>query len=283
MGREVLVTGAGGVLGRTLVSLLGPRAAGLTHAELDVADASAVRDAISAAAPRIVVHCAAMTNVDACESDPDACWAINAEGAGHVARAASEAGARVVHVSTDYVFDGERGSYTELDETNPLQVYGRAKLAAEDLVRSGNPMHYIVRSAWIYGPGGRNFISRIPALVDKGEPLRAVADQRSSPTYAYDLAAAIDRLSGTDHFGTFHVVNAGSCSYAEFAQHIAGLAGGTVPVTGVPSSDVPRPAPRPRDTSMLGVAWLEQGFAPLRPWREAAAQFWSDVHPPHSA
>ena len=103
-----------------------------------------------------------MTNVDACEEQPDRTWAVNAQGAGLVARAAAEVGADVVHISTDYVFDGGRGAYEESDETNPLQVYGRAKLAGEDLVRSANPRHYIVRSAWIYGPGGKNFVSKIP-------------------------------------------------------------------------------------------------------------------------
>jgi len=283
VGREVLVTGAGGLLGRTLVAQLGPRAQGLTHAELDIADARAVESVVASVAPRVVVNCAAMTNVDACESEPDAAWAANAEGPGHLARAAAAAGAEIVHISTDYVFDGDKGAYTEADETNPLQVYGRAKLAGEDLVRSGSPRHYIVRSAWIYGDGGKNFVSQMPRLVDEGKPMRAVDDQRSSPTFAPDLAAALATLFGSGRHGTYHVVNEGSCSYAEFASYIAELGGGTVEVTGIPGSEVPRPAPRPRDTSMLGVAWLEQGFAPLRSWRAAAAQFWSDVHGPRSA
>jgi len=278
VGREVLVTGAGGLLGRTLVSLLGPRAQGLTHSDLDIADARAVHEVVASISPRVVVNCAAMTDVDGCESDPEAAWAANADGPGHLARAADGVGAEIVHVSTDYVFDGSKGLYTETDETNPLQVYGRAKLAGEELVRSGNSRHYVVRSAWIYGEGGRNFVSQMPRLVDEGGPMRAVEDQRSSPTYAPDLAAAIAGMLGTGRYGTYHVVNEGSCSYAEFASHMAELGGGTVEVTGIPSSEVPRPAPRPRDTSMLGEGWAAAGFAPLRSWREAAAQFWGDVH-----
>ncbi len=278
MGAEVVVAGAGGLLGRTLVELLGDRALGFTHASLDVANARAVDEAIASASPHVVVNCAAMTNVDACESEPDLAWAINAAGPGHLAAAAAVVGAEIVHVSTDYVFDGKKGMYTEGDETNPLQVYGRAKLAGEDLVRTSNPKHYIVRSAWIYGDGGKNFVSHMPALVDRGDAIKAVDDQRSSPTFAPDLARAVAGAIGSGAYGTYHVVNEGSCSYAEFAAWIAELGGGSVPVTGIPSTEVPRPAPRPMDTSMLVTAWTEHGFAPLRPWRDAAAAFWSDVH-----
>jgi dTDP-4-dehydrorhamnose reductase len=277
VGREVLVTGAGGLLGRTLVALLGDRAQGFSHSELDVADARAVSSVVASVAPRVVVNCAAMTNVDACESEPDAAWAANAEGPGNLARAASAVGAEIAHVSTDYVFDGRKGNYNESDETNPLQVYGRAKLAGEDLVRNGNPRHYVVRSAWIYGDGGKNFISQMPRLVGEGKPIRAVDDQRSSPTFAPDLAAAIVRLVGSERYGTYHVINEGSCSYAEFASWMAELGGGAVAVTGIPGSEVPRPAPRPQDTSMLGPGWSSAGFPPLRSWREAAKQFWRDV------
>src|SRR5207302_2945059 len=256
---------------------------GFAHASLDIGDARAVSEAIAAVSPRVVVNCAAMTNVDACESEPELAWAVNAEGAGHLARAAAEVGAEIVHVSTDYVFDGRKGGYVESDETNPLQAYGRAKLAGEDLVRVANPRHYIVRSAWIYGEGGKNFVSQMPALVDRGDPLRAVDDQRSSPTFAPDLARAIAAAIGSGKYGTYHVVNEGSCSYAEFASCIAELGGGSVPVTGVQSSEVPRPASRPADTSMVAAAWANAGFAPLRAWRDAAAAFWSDVHRVQSA
>jgi dTDP-4-dehydrorhamnose reductase len=250
----------------------------LTHDELDIADASAVRDAIEAIRPNVVVNCAAMTNVDACESEPERAWAVNAEGPGHIAQAAGAAGAEVVHISTDYVFDGARGGYAESDETNPLQVYGRAKLAGEDLVRTSNARHYVIRSAWIFGPGGRNFISQMPGLVDDGGPVRAVADQRSSPTYAPDLALAIGGLFAAERYGTYHVVNEGSCSYAEFAGHIASIAGSGAEVEAIRGADVPRPAPRPHDSSLVGAAWAESGFAQLRPWRDAAAEFYRDVH-----
>lgn len=275
---DVVVLGAGGLLGRTLVRFLGDRARGFSHAELDITDENAVGEAISSVRPALVVNCAAMTNVDACESEPEQAWAVNARGPGHIARAAADVGAGVVHVSTDYVFDGARGAYTEADETNPIQVYGRAKLAGEDLVRNGNQRHYVVRSAWIYGAGGHNFVSRIPGLVAQGGVVRVVGDQRSSPTFAPDLAAAVSSLAESGSYGTYHVVNEGSCSYAEFAQHIAELDDGPAEVVAIASSEVPRPAPRPRDSSLVGAAWSERGFAPLRVWREAAAEYRNDVH-----
>ena len=277
--RDVVVAGAGGLLGRTVTHAFG--AAGwdihaFTHTDLDIADALAVRDAIAGVRPRLVVNCAAMTNVDACQEQPDLAWAANAYGPGHLARAADEQGADIVHISTDYVFDGRRGSYEESDETNPLQVYGRAKLAGEDLVRQANARHYVLRSAWIYGDGGRNFVSSVPALVERGDTLRVVADQRSSPTYAPDLAAAIADVAAGRRYGTYHVVNDGACSYAEFARHVAGLAGGSVDVVDISSAEVQRPAPRPADSSLVGAAWRAAGFTPLRPWPDAAAAFYSD-------
>jgi dTDP-4-dehydrorhamnose reductase len=273
---DVVVLGAGGLLGRTVVRRwTGCR--GFTHQELDIADADAVHEAIESVRPGVVVNCAAMTNVDNCEAEPERAWAINAEGAGHVARAAAGVGAEVIHISTDYVFDGSRGNYTESDETNPLQVYGRAKLGGEDLVRTGNARHYVIRSAWIYGERGHNFVSHIPELVAKGEPVRAIADQRSSPTLASDLADALATTIGSERYGTYHVVNEGSCSYAEFAQHVAGVAGDEVGVIGISTADMPRRAARPRDSSLVGPVWVERGFVQLRPWREAAAQFYSDV------
>jgi dTDP-4-dehydrorhamnose reductase len=277
----VVVTGSLGLLGRTVLSELARRgwdARGFTHAELDIADAGAVRKAVTSARPSLVVNSAAMTNVDACESQPERAWAVNAEGAGHVAGAAADVGAEVVHVSTDYVFDGTKGGYVESDDTNPLQIYGRAKLGGEELVRGANPRHYVLRSAWIYGHGGRNFVSKIPDLVVKGDALSVVADQRSSPTFAPDLATAIAGVAGSERYGAYHVVNEGSCSYAEFARYVAELAGGSVPVADISGADIERPAARPADSSLVGARWADEGFAPLRPWREAAAQFWSDLH-----
>ena len=276
----LFVTGAGGLLGRAVVALFAQRGWGpvpMTHSELDIADEEAVSDKVAAAQPRVVVNCAAMTNVDECETARDRATAVNADGAGHLAAAAAEVGAEVVHISTDYVFDGTKGDYVETDETNPIQVYGETKLAGEELVRANNARHYILRSAWIYGDGGKNFVSKLPSLISEGHELRAVADQRSSPTYAPDLADAIRACVGTKAYGTYHVVNEGSCSYAEFASHIADLAGGAVSVVGISAAEVSRPAPRPSNSNLVGAEWVRSGFELLRPWRDAAEQYWNDL------
>ncbi len=270
-----LVTGAGGLLGRTVARALvddGHEVHALAHEHLDVGDLAAVQSAFATIRPEFVVHCAALTDVDRCEREPDLAWRVNAEGPGYVASSASEVGAEVVAISTDYVFDGEKGSYVETDDTNPIQGYGHAKLAGEERVREGNPRHYVVRSAWIYGVGGKNFVSRAPDLAAKGESIKAIADQRSSPTFAEDLAHAIASLRNSDRYGTYHVINEGSCSYAEFFRHAFEVAGAGA-VEDISHFDVPRPAPRPSDTSLVGEVWRSAGFTPLRPWRDAARAF----------
>lgn len=270
----VVVTGAGGLLGSEVVRVVGDDAVGLTHADLDVADPDAVRRTISGLGPRAVVHCAAMTDVDACEADPERAEAVNASGTGALSAAADGCGARMVCVSTDYVFDGRKGApYDEDDATNPLQVYGRSKLAGERLALAANPRCAVVRSAWIYGIGGKNFLSRLPGFVEAGSRVRAVVDQTGSPTYAPDLAGAIVDLLGSDATGVFHVVNTGSCTFAEFCEHALRTWGVDAPVEPVRLAELQRPAPRPADTPMVGRRWAAAGFAPLRPWAEAADAF----------
>lgn len=276
MSGPVVVTGAGGLLGGQTAWTFAQQGADVyafTHAQLDITDADAVRARIGEIAPSTVVHCAAMTNVDACESDPDAAFSVNATGARNVAAAAAEAGAPIVAVSTDYVFDGEHAPYAENAEPNPIQVYGRSKLAGEEAVREANPRHFIVRSAWIYGPGGKNFLSKLPDLAETNDAIGAVVDQFGSPTYAPDLAAAILELSATEAYGVLHVVNEGRCSFAEFCELAIRLLFADLRVDHVSVDDLGRPAPRPRDTTLVGPAFAAAGFSPLRPWQEAAADF----------
>lgn len=274
----VLVTGAGGLLGGQVAWTFaqhGHEVYAFTHRQLDITDDAKVRRFMINSRPALVVHCAAMTNVDACESDPELATAVNASGSGQVARAAEEAGAEIVAISTDYVFDGTAAPYRESDHTNPIQVYGRSKLDGEELVMAATPRHYIVRSAWIYGSGGKNFLSKIPELAKTNESINAVTDQRGSPTYAPDLADAIVALTSSRAYGTYHVVNDGTCSFAEFCEVAVGLLGSQLRVDHVSLDDLGRPAPRPRDTTLVGAAWAQAGFAPLRPWREAAKAFLS--------
>jgi dTDP-4-dehydrorhamnose reductase len=272
----VLVTGAGGLLGRETARALDEAGAVVSprdRAVLDVTERDEVLSMIDAVGPDVVVHCAAMTDVDACENDPDRAFAVNAEGSRNVAEAAERAGAAVVAVSTDYVFDGRSGGYAEDDEPNPIQVYGRSKLAGEEAVREVCSRHFVLRSAWIYGEGGKNFLSRLPGFVRDGVDIKAVADQRGSPTYAPDLAGAVVRLSETQAYGTYHVVNGGACTFAEFCRFALEALGASIGMEEVSVSELGRPAPRPHDTSLVSRAWEEAGFDALRSWRDAATAF----------
>lgn len=273
----VFVTGAGGLLGGQVAWTFAQRGVNViaaTRKHLDVTDLDHVRTSVIQADPGVVIHCAAMTDVDACEDDPERAFAINATGAENVAVAAREAGAAIVHLSSDYVFDGTKGAYAEDDPTDPIQVYGRSKLEGEERVRAATPWHFIVRSAWIYGHGGKNFISKhLPRLLASGEPINAVDDQCGSPTYAPDLAEALTHLVATLAYGVYHVVNEGTCSFADVAEAALQLVGGTNELKRVPVASLGRPAPRPHDTSLVAARWREQGFEPLRHWREAVADF----------
>jgi dTDP-4-dehydrorhamnose reductase len=272
----VFVTGAGGLLGGQVAWTFAERGVNViaaTHQHLDITDAEKVRATLIQADPGVVVNCAAMTNVDACELEPERAFAINAQGAENVAAGARDAGAAIVHVSTDYVFDGEGGGYAEDGPTNPIQVYGRSKLEGEERVKAATPWHFVVRSAWIYGAGGKNFLSKLPELAQTNESITAVVDQRGSPTYAPDLTDAITKLVETLDYGTYHVVNDGSCTFAEFCEAAVEILGSRLRVEHVTLADLGRPAPRPRDTSLVAGRWLGAGFEPLRHWREAAEAF----------
>lgn len=272
----VLVTGAGGLLGGQVAWTFvqaGADVYAFSHTQLDITHARTVHDFVRNTRPALIVHAAAMTNVDACEQEPELAFAVNAEGSRNVASAAADVGAAIVAISTDYVFDGERAPYVEDDPTNPIQVYGRSKLAGERAVQEAADRHYLVRSAWIYGPGGKNFLSKLPELAKTQRSITAVTDQRGSPTYAPDLASAIVAVASSGKHGSYHVVNEGACSFAEFCEFGAGILGGDLEVEHVTLADLDRPAPRPHDTSLVGAAWARAGFAPLRHWREAAKAF----------
>ncbi len=275
---KVLVTGARGMLGRDLCEALSGRqeVVGVDLEDFDVTVEAAVRDALAAAKPEAVVHCAAWTDVDGCERDPTRAFQHNAQGTWNVAAAAAETGAAVVYMSTDYVFDGKKGEpYTEFDAPNPLNVYGASKLAGEGAVRDLVPRHYIVRSAWLFGAGGENFVSTILKAAADRDEIRVVGDQFGSPTYARDLADAIANLVLSERLlpGTYHLVNSGVCSWAELAAEALTAAGKSVRVEPITSAEWPSPAPRPA-YSALRSRWLElQSIPALRDWREAVRSY----------
>jgi dTDP-4-dehydrorhamnose reductase len=262
------------MLGRDLLTTLADRdVAGVTRAELDITDPAAVRKAV--AGHDIVINAAAYTRVDDAESDEDSAYAVNATGAGNLARATAAAGAILVQISTDYVFDGTGTSpYSEDTPRNPVSAYGRTKAEGERLVEEhGGNRSYIVRTAWLYGRHGANFPRTMLRLAGQRDELSVVDDQLGQPTWTLDLAKQIVALldSGAP-FGIYHATNSGQASWHEFAQAVfrnAGLDPARVQATD--SSAFARPAPRPAYSVLGHGAWRDIGLEPLRDWNEALA------------
>jgi dTDP-4-dehydrorhamnose reductase len=273
---RVLVTGAGGMLGQGVgaaAAAAGLSAVSLPRAALDVTDRDALDSAVAETRPDVVVNCAGWTDVDGGERDPGGAHAVNADGAGHVARAAFDAGAWTIHVSTDYVFDGtKREPYVESDPVGPLSVYGRSKLDGELAVAEAAPgRHTIVRSSWLFGTGGPCFPATIMRLAAERPALSVVDDQVGCPTFTGHLAAALVELGTARVPGIVHVAASGSCSWFQFARAIVDLAGLGCEVTPCATAEFPRPAARPA-YSVLGTE--RGGQAPVLPhWRDGLAQF----------
>jgi dTDP-4-dehydrorhamnose reductase len=280
---RVLVTGAGGMVARDVLQaagMLGWEAIGRTHAELDVANRAAVRAAVESTEPDVVLNAAAYTQVDAAESEADLARRVNAEGAAWLAEACAAAGAALIQLSTDYVFDGQaRRPYRPEDAPHPLGVYGRTKWEGEQAVRERVSQHLIVRTSWVYAPRGRNFLCTIARLAREQETLRVVADQHGCPTLASDLArglleAAAVALERADAWGTYHFCNAGETTWHGFASAIvAGLASrvGLVCRSVIPiaTSERPSRAARPAYSVLDTGSWTATfGLAP-RPWQDA--------------
>ncbi len=276
---RVLVTGARGQLGTEVVAELERRSAERTKSrgfevvasdlpELDVTDRDAVMSSVAGHAPALVIHLAAYTAVDACETERDLAWSVNALGTRHVVEAARLVGAHVTYVSTDYVFDGTLDRpYTEWDEPNPLSLYGRSKLAGE---RELPPDGLVVRTSWLVGRHGSNMVKTVLRLMNSDAPLRFVADQRGSPTVAHDLARTLVSLSLERRSGLFHVTNQGTTSWFGFACAVVEAAGGdSSRVEPIATGDLvpPRAAPRPQNSVLNNAALRLSGMALLPDWR----------------
>jgi dTDP-4-dehydrorhamnose reductase len=271
---KILVTGAAGMLGRDVMLAAGNaghQVVGYGHAELDIADADAVMAKVEAERPGVVINCAAWTNVDGAEEAEQEATAINGAGAGNVAAAAATAGASVVYVGSDYVFDGGKGApYVETDQTAPLSAYGRSKLAGEEATRAANKRHFIVRSAWLFGTGGPNFVETMLRLAaDHGEVL-VVRDQVGSPTYTWHLAYGIVRLIEGVEFGIHHMAAAGACSWYEFAREIFEQANVECKVMSATTEMLGRPAPRP---AYSALASQREHAIELPSWQDGLAAY----------
>lgn len=272
---RIFVTGGKGQLGTALAAALTGHDLTLTDLpEVDIADKQAIFAAIGAAQPDVVIHCAAYTNVDGCAKEPELAYRVNGLGTQNVALACLEHGAEMVHISTNEVFGGNNpAGYAEWMPLEPRNEYGRSKAAAEHHVRHILQRAYIVRTAWLYAAGGRNFIHAILNRARSGGQLRVVTDEVGNPTYAKDVAEAIARLIQTHQYGTYHFVNSGSCSRWAFANEILCQAGLTNVVnTPILGSEFKRTSTPPPYAVLHNIAAAAIGIR-LRPWQEALADY----------
>jgi dTDP-4-dehydrorhamnose reductase len=265
---KLLVCGAAGMLGQDVV-----RAAGLANHEvvaldratLDVTDSRAVARLVERETPDAVLNCAAYTDVDGAEHEPDAAMRVNADGARNVSAAAAAVGAAVVYPSTDYVFDGTKDSpYVESDEPSPLSSYGTSKLAGEIDTAAVNPRHYIVRSSWLFGISGRNFVETMLEMGERDHQVLVVRDQLGCPTYTSHLAAGLLRMLDTDAHGLHHMAAGGQCSWYDFAVEIFSQAEIECHVMSTTTAEFGRPAPRP-EYSVMATQWEDAIHLP--DWR----------------
>jgi dTDP-4-dehydrorhamnose reductase len=280
---RVLVTGAGGQLGADLLRVPPGRheVVGLTRAELDVTDPAAVEKAVVEVRPDVVVNAAAYTAVDAAETQEPVAAAINAEAPANLARVCALYDTGLVHVSTDYVFAGDAGTPYEVDApTGPTSAYGRTKLAGERAVRTLLPERsWVVRTAWVYGQTGGNFVKTMARLAGVGDTLDVVEDQRGSPTWSRDLAAGLLALAAARPApGIYHATNAGETTWYGLARAVFEEIGADPErVRPTTTASFPRPAPRPAYSVLSGAAWSAAGLPPLRSWREALRAAFAEV------
>lgn len=254
------------MLGQDVARLAGDQASALSRAELDITNAAAVDEAFAVEQPQVVLNCAAYTNVDGAEQESEAALRVNRDGAANVAAAAARVGAAVAYVSSDYVFDGsKREPWLESDPTGPLSSYGRSKLEGELATAAANERHFIVRSSWLFGAAGPNFVDTMLRLAGERDELRVVHDQVGSPTYTGHLAEGLLELAGTQAYGVHHMAGAGSCSWFELAGAIFERAEVDCRLEPCTTAEFPRPAPRPA-YSVLGRSRADTPVLPS--WQE---------------
>ncbi|MDX2075674.1 MAG: dTDP-4-dehydrorhamnose reductase [bacterium] len=275
---KILIIGAKGKLGGRIFANLSAMphhtVSGIDVDEIDIADFYATRAMITQFAPQVVINCAAWTDVDGCAKDPQKALRINGYGAGNIAIASTEIGAEVVQISSNEVFDGISPTpYNEHDITHPINPYAYSKWVGEREVMNANPRHYIVRTAWLFAHGGKNFIQSILNAVSAGKQLRVVTDEVANPTYNDDLADAVIKLIETHRYGIFHMVNTGSASRYQFARYILDRAGFTdTPITPILSKEWSRPSTPPTYASLNNNHGTFLGIT-LRHWHEAIDDF----------
>jgi len=277
---RVLVTGAGGMVGRAVLEYCtagGDQVFAYDHRSLDIADAARVSQTLQQDKPDAVINCAAWTDVDGCEGDHDRAFAANASGPENLANASRELDAVLVTISTDYVFDGEKpqGFYTQRDQPNPQSVYAVSKLAGERRAQLAHARTVVVRTGFVFGPGGANFLSTVIERARRGEKLKAISDAYGTPSYAPDLARRLRELAQLDLPGIFHTVNAGDgVSYEQFARAALDFSGfAETNLETVTEDSLKRPAARPRNSRLKCLLSEAVGLAPLPLWDDALRAF----------
>jgi dTDP-4-dehydrorhamnose reductase len=274
---KVLITGCRGMLGTDLMTVF--RSAhdvvGLDLPDIDITKPEQCIAKVKDLQPDVIINAAAFTRVDDCETHEREASQVNGDGTGNLAQAAASNGSLLVHYSTDYIFDGLKSeAYLEEDVPNPQSVYGKSKLLGETLIRQNCPNHIILRTSWLFGPNGPNFIRTIVGVAKSGTPLRVVHDQKGSPTYSRDLAKQTMQMIDAGCRSTYHVTNSGSCTWFELASKViewAGIEG--VSITPVSTSEFPRSAPRPANSVLANARLIQNGLPSMRSWQTAAREY----------
>jgi dTDP-4-dehydrorhamnose reductase len=276
-----LVTGATGQLGYDVCRELARRGVehvGAGRATFDITDREATQRFIREYAPDAVIHCSAWTAVDAAEDEPENTSAVNVDGTRHIAEVCRELGAKMIYISTDYVFSGEGEAFYEVDDpTGPVGVYGKTKLQGELAVKEVLENYFIVRISWVFGINGKNFVKTMLRLAETRNELGVVCDQIGSPTYTADLAPLLCDMIETEKYGTYHATNEGICSWAEFAEEIFRIAGKNVKVNHIPTSAYPTKAKRPLNSRLSKKNVHDQGFGKMPAWQDALARYLKEI------
>ena len=273
---KILITGSNGMLGHDLQEVLNDKHELIltTSKTLDITDKNQVLKVICENNPDVVINSAAYTDVDGCEDNHDFAYSVNGDGVRNLALACKEIDCPLVHISTDYVFNGKNNRpWVEDDEIDPINVYGKSKLEGEEAILEILDKYFIVRTAWLYGVNGRNFPKTMLELAKNHSEITVVYDEVGSPTYTLDLAYGISQLIETDYYGIYHLTNSESCSWCEFARYIFEVAGIDVKVIPVTASEFARPAPRPSYSVLENKNWIDNGFKPLRSYKEAIKEY----------
>lgn len=277
----VLVTGVNGQLGYDVVKVLSKRnikCLGIDKEDLDITDSEAVDKYIVNLKPNIIIHCAAYTAVDKAEDEEEVCRKVNVDGTENIAKACKKIDAKMIYISTDYVFNGEGNEPFEVDgNIKPQSIYGKTKYEGELKVKEYLDKYFIVRISWVFGVNGNNFINTMIKLGKERESLNVVCDQVGSPTYTADLAPLLCDMIETEKYGVYHATNEGFCSWAEFAEKIMDEAGLKCKINYIPTSEYPTKAVRPFNSRMSKKSLIENGFSTLPKWEDALNKYLKEI------